>query len=946
MTCETVGELLLEYVEGELPPSQARSVQAHLDTCRACSARYRETRALLGDLGAARSVEQHAPSPGESRSQPDQPTTSGEPARLGDFEILGELGRGGMGVVYRARQISLNRVVALKVLAAGLVQSGRSVSRFAREAQAAARLHHTNIVPIYAQGHEQDYFHYAMELIEGDSLDKILRKQRQQAEDKTLVLTDRELDAAPTRRLVSAAGLLRSAVSTMRLSRVTRTVRHPRHYKRIARLLAGAAEGLHHAHEQGVVHRDIKPQNLLLGPDDQLHITDFGLARIRDEPGLTLSTEMVGTPAYMAPEQISAGGPAIDRRADVYALGVTLYEMLTLHRPFKGETYEQTINQVLNREPKPPRKLDPHIPVDLETICLRAMEKEPQRRFSNAAEMARDLRRYAEDYPITSRRVSPPGKALRWVRRHPARASAVAATALVAILVPLLLNFINATASAQIDAAFNVLLDNYREKDRALAELGWAGRIGGDRQRYDLVLAFAHVRTDPARSMEILRRLLADHSDNPDAHYLLAWAYARRAQTQGVEMWADVQQHIGLGDARAPEPKRSAEGCFFRGQAVWGIDPEDAVRSFENAIKTASREGFTFTQPMLHQGRAMNQIMYSWRALEPLRANKYYEKAVGRLEYAKLGQPNKAYPRYLLSITHLLAAEIQQSAGKPKDALEAYQKSLTVAREAQQVEPSSPRGYAAEAGYHESRGDFVAAVAAWNQFDNPDNAIETSESDRSERFEYQMRLHFWLGQYAEAERMRARRYSELTGYDPQRRYDADEGLYQALVAASAGDWDTAERALTIGVERARHNPEYLLRLDAAYRLLGQTAPTDLLPHEISAESKLSPGWTREWLAVLIGYQRGEVGWEAVKATSSTGTQRNDDPRLRMAGAHFFRGVRELAAGQRKRALEAFSAAHNHYDNENYCFRAKLLLVKLENDPAWPAWLATNDAAAP
>ncbi len=930
MTCETVGQLLLDYVEGELPAAQAQSVTAHLDQCPACAAKCRETRAVVGDLGAARSVEERAWGSAASRGHPAPPASLEPHTRIGDFEILGEIGRGGMGVVYRARQVSLNRIVALKMLSAGLVQSERSVSRFAREAQAAARLHHTNIVPVYAQGREGGYFYYAMELIAGDSLDKVLREQREEAEDKTRALSNHELEEAPTRRLRSATGLLRSAISSVRLSGVTRRVRRPRDYKRIARLIAAVAEGLHHAHEQGVVHRDIKPQNLLFGGDDQLHITDFGLARIRDEPGLTLSTEMVGTPAYMAREQIVGGGTGVDRRTDVYALGVTLYEMLTLERPFRGETYEETINQVLNREPRPPRKLDPHIPADLETICLRAMEKEPHRRFPTAAEMARDLRRYAEDYPIVSRRVGPAGKAVRWVRRHPAWTSAAGAAVLVVVLAPLFWRFFNATAAAQIDAALNVLLDDYRESGRALAELGWAARLVGDRQRYDLVQAFAHVRTDPERSIEILGRLVADLPNNADAHCLLAWAYARRVQTQGVEMWADTQRHIALADGLETEP--TAAGWFFRGQAVWGLDPREAEKTFDRAIEARD----SFTQAILHQCRAMNQIMYSFRD------DSYYQKALGRLETVARSQPAKAYPRYLLSIAHLLAAETHQAAGESEEAETAYARCLAQAREAQKVERSSPRGYAAEAGYHESRGDFGAATAAWNQFDNPGNAVQASQSDCSERFEYQMRLHFWLRQYADAERMRAKRYSELAGYDAQRRYDADEDLCKALIAASAGDWATAEQALRTGAERARHNPEYLLRLDAGYRLIGRTPPTDLLPQEIPPAPKLSPGWTRQWLSTLTGYQRGEIAWSRVEAASSESTQRNDDPRLRMAGAHFFRGVGELAGGQRAAAIESLRRARDCYDNENYCFRAKFLLIKLQTDPQWPAWLVGND----
>ncbi len=945
MTCEAVGELLLDYIEGELTSEQACSVKAHLDDCRACAAKYREMRALVGDLGVARSAEQSAWNSSQSRSRPIQPTVLAAHTRLGDFEILEELGRGGMGVVYRARQISLNRIVALKLLSAGLVQSERSVSRFTREAQAAGRLHHTNIVPIYAQGHEGDYFYYAMELVEGESLDQVLRRERESSSEGRET-DEREAAEGTTWLLRSPTVLLRSAVSTIRLSRITHRLGPARDYKRIVRLAAGVAEGLHHAHEQGVVHRDIKPQNLLLGPDDELHITDFGLARVLDEPGLTRSTEMVGTPAYMSPEQITGPSTTIDRRTDVYSLGVTLYVMLTLRRPFQGETYEQTIHQILKREPRPPRRIDPRIPMDLETICLRAMEKEPRRRFPTAGEMAHDLRRYAEGFPIASRPVGPLGKAVRWTRRHPWRAGVMATSAVLVVVIPLLLSFFSTTANGEIDKAEAVLLDDYREWERARGKLSWVSRVGSDRYRRKFVEAFAHIRTEPKKSIELLEGLLEERPGDVDAHYLLAWAYVRRGYTQGVEMWADAERHIGLGDAcrHPPDVEPSAAGWFFRAQAVWGSGPEEAVDSFDQALKAAGREGFTFTQAMLHQGRAMNQIMYSWRARDPLLAISYYEKAVGQLEIAADLQPGKAYPRYLLSITHYLAAEIYEAEGKTEAAERAYAGSLSAAIDAQNVQPTSPRGYAAEADYYESVGDYRSAIAAWNRYD--DESILKTNSDWSERYAYQMRLHFWRGEHAEAEQMCAKRYGPPTGYDRRQNYDADDSFYEALIAASADDWDRAEEVLKTGVELAREHPEYVLRLHSAYRLIGRPPPAGLLPDETCSECRLSPGWTPEWLNVLTGYVRGDVDWSSLEAAAREGTERRDDERLRLAGAFFFRGVRELTDGRSEQALTSLKAACDQYDNENYCFRAKFLLIKLREDEGWPGWLGVNGAASP
>ena len=185
-------------------------------------------------------------------------------------------------------------------------------------------------------------------------------------------------------------------------------------------MIADVADALEHAHKAGVVHRDVKPSNLLLSPDGRLSVTDFGLARVLEEPGMTVSGEFVGTPAYMSPEQIAAGRLPLDHRTDVYSLGATLYELLTLEPPFRGKSREQVLAQIVQKEPRPPRKLNKRVPVDLETICLKALEKDPDRRYQTAGAMAEDLRRYVNRFAIAARRVGPLGRMRKWVRgiRH------------------------------------------------------------------------------------------------------------------------------------------------------------------------------------------------------------------------------------------------------------------------------------------------------------------------------------------------------------------------------------------------------------------------------------------------------------------------------------------------------------------------------------------------
>ena len=285
----------------------------------------------------------HQNPPDDGGNFPPQPPLPIE--RLGDFRLLREIGRGGMGVVYEARQLSLDRRVALKVLPPTLGMSPQSAQRFEREARAAAKLHHTNIVPVHGIGQQDGYHFYAMELIEGPSLDQLLaeqprertgdrRAQRRQdapsiaALDVTRTSTGSFSGAANTPPAITqqtVAGTLSDSSGGAR-----------KWFDTVARLIAAVAEGLDYSHRRGIIHRDIKPGNLMLTPEGHLCVTDFGLARMTEESGMTMSGSFLGTPAYMSPEQIAAGRIQLDHRTDIYSLGAVLYEMLTGKRPFEG----------------------------------------------------------------------------------------------------------------------------------------------------------------------------------------------------------------------------------------------------------------------------------------------------------------------------------------------------------------------------------------------------------------------------------------------------------------------------------------------------------------------------------------------------------------------------------------------------------------------------------
>jgi WD40 repeat protein/tRNA A-37 threonylcarbamoyl transferase component Bud32 len=302
---------------------------------------------------------------------------------FGDYELLEEIGRGGMGVVYKARQRSLNRIVALKLILSGRFASKESVERLRAEAAAAATMRHPNIVAIHEMGQVASQHYFSMDYVAGRSLAEMVR--------------ERPLPA-----------------------------------NRAAAYVRTIAEAMEEAHRNGTLHRDLKPSNVLIDEHDQPRITDFGLAkRLGDDSELTVSGKAIGSPGYMPPEQVLGKRNAISRRSDVYAMGALLYHLLTGRPPFSAETMEATLAQALNNEPAAPRSLNPTVPCDLETICLKCLEKEPVRRYRTAQELADDLRRFEYDEPISARPVTTSEKLWRWARRNPSIATLAASLLIV-----------------------------------------------------------------------------------------------------------------------------------------------------------------------------------------------------------------------------------------------------------------------------------------------------------------------------------------------------------------------------------------------------------------------------------------------------------------------------------------------------------------------------------
>jgi serine/threonine protein kinase len=368
--------------------------------------------------------------------------------QIGEFRLLREIGRGGMGVVYEAHQTSLNRRVALKVLPFAASLDSKQLQRFQNEAQAAAQLHHTNIVPVFGVGQERGVHYYAMQLIEGQSLAAVIEEMRQRERKPELAqpLTSASSVGSVKRSSVGEAtgpwpplppesragcGTAVTAVPQASAISTDRSLRRSAFFQRAAQLGLRAAEALDHAHQAGVVHRDIKPANLLVDVRGNLWITDFGLALFQTGAGLTMTGELLGTLRYMSPEQAWARRGEIDHRTDIYSLGVTLYELLTLRPVFEGQDRHELLYKIAHEEPREPRRLDRTIPVELETIVLKAMAKSPADRYATAQEMADDLQRFLDDKPILAKRPSMRERAVKWGRRH--RSVVVSAMALMLV---------------------------------------------------------------------------------------------------------------------------------------------------------------------------------------------------------------------------------------------------------------------------------------------------------------------------------------------------------------------------------------------------------------------------------------------------------------------------------------------------------------------------------
>lgn len=549
-------------------------------------------------------VHQVAP---QLRSSPGQEFTSAQPASLGDYRIVREVGRGGMGVVYEAEQISLSRRVALKVLPFAAVMDPRRLARFRNEAQAAATLTHQHIVPVYAVGSAQGVHYYAMQFIDGCTLADMIEQLRQAAGKTT--------DKSPANHSPAvkqlAAGLT-SGIAAVRVPGTLPLAVPPRplqppapsadtvrpaqaaistenshtsaHYVRaVTELAVQLAEALDYAHRQGVVHRDIKPGNLLLDMQGNPWITDFGLARIENDTNLTMTGDLVGTLRYMSPEQALAQRVIVDHRTDIYSFGVTLYELLTLEPVFAASGRQELLRDIAFREPSPLRKLQRDVPADLETIVMKAMAKNPAERYGTAQELADDLRRQLADQPIRARRPSIVMRVRKWSRRHRAVVTSAGAVSVCALLLGagLLWRERSQTflALAQADANFRNAQQTVDQYLTAVSQSTLLDTPGMEPLRKELLQA----------AIKYYQTFTAEHANDPALRAELAAAHVRLAHLYnqtGSNQWIDeMGQVINIVEplvqqgADVSQWKSLREGVLFSEfRGLGEIGPQDQFR--------------------------------------------------------------------------------------------------------------------------------------------------------------------------------------------------------------------------------------------------------------------------------------------------------------------------------------------------------------------------------
>lgn len=625
--------------------------------------------------------------------QGDLPTP---PERLGEYRIVRELGRGGMGIVYEAEQPSLGRRVALKLLPSTAAMDPRQVQRFQVEVQAAGHLRHPHIVPIYSVGREGDVHYYSMQLISGRPLAAWIDAMRRERADHP--------GEPPS---WSAPGGESGAARSSRPGEAF--------FRSVARLGLQAAEALDHAHGLGVIHRDVKPGNFLIDDEGELWVADFGLARLHGASDLTATGDLVGTLRYMSPEQVVADRGVVDHRTDIYSLGATLYELAALEPAFPGGDMAALVRRITNEDPPPPSRSTPLLPRDLETIILKAMAKDPSGRYPTARDLADDLRRYLADEPIRARRPSFVERCVLWARRHRPIAAALAGALVLAVVCLAISTLVIWGAMARVQSesdARRLQLDraqvNLEVAHRALklyldsAEAWFPRGEGDDRGDVDLLRMalqfYEQIASRNDSEPEVLRRTFEAYSRIGDIRLTLGRQYeAEDAYRRAMRIMIDL-----MGGRPEEDPDAAQLAAVLRkyaellrrhavfGPAEWAADqsvqllrnvlaggPDEPVRRF--ALAQALNLRANIAGDTARTARALADSNEALALLAPL-------ESVAKDLPASIDLKNELAAAYLGLGSSL---QVEHRRG---EAEAAYRKALKIVEECQAAGGAQPAG--------------------------------------------------------------------------------------------------------------------------------------------------------------------------------------------------------------------------------------------------------------